>query len=64
MTRDQWLEQCAERLRDQGDMEPGVAAYVAIELSEQQQADHGRNPHHWDNPGAAADEEIRLTGGE
>lgn len=67
MTRDQWLNRCAERLRDKASMEPGEAAAYAIDLSETQRADHGRNPADWANPIDVADEEVRLLsddGGE
>lgn len=60
MTRDQWLNKCAERLRDKAGMEPGEAAAYAIILSETQLADNGRNPAKWDDPIDAADEEISL----
>ncbi len=58
MTRDQWLNKCAERLRDKAGMEPGEAAAYAINLSETQLADNGRNPAKWDDPTDAADDEI------
>lgn len=58
MTRDQWLNRCAERLRDKAGMEPGEAAAYAINMSETQVADNGRNPADWDKPNDAADEEI------
>lgn len=58
MTRDQWLEKCAAKLRDDGGMEPGEAAAYAIRLSEAQQHDWGRNPAHWLKPERVASEEI------
>ena len=58
MTRDQWLNKCAERLRDKARMEPGEAAAYATMLHEQQTSDNGRDPDGWDDPNDAADEEI------
>lgn len=60
MTRDQWLNKCAERLRDKARMEPGEAAAYANMLHEQQVSDNGRDPAKWDDPVDAADEEISL----
>lgn len=58
MTRDQWLNRCAERLREKAGMEPGEAAASAIMLHENQVKDNGRDPAGWDDPDDAADEEI------
>lgn len=58
MTRDQWLNKCAERLRDKIGMEPGEAAAYAIMLHDQQVSDNGRDPEGWDTPEEAADDEI------
>lgn len=58
MTRDQWLEKCAERLREKAGMEPGEAAAYAIMLHDNQVNDNGREPGSWDDPTDTADEEI------
>ena len=57
-TRDQWLEKCAERLREKSDMEPVEAAAYAIMLHDNQVVDNGREPVKWDDPYDTADEEI------
>lgn len=62
MTRDIWLERCAERLRDKGGLEPGEAAHYAIMLHDQNLVDNGREPKDWDDPIEIADEEISLMG--
>lgn len=58
MTRDQWLNKCAEQLREIADMEPGEAAAYAIMLHDHQVSDYGRDPSGWDDPKKAADDEI------
>jgi len=60
MTRDQWLAKAAQQLINHGGMEVGEAAAYAEEMLTCQRADNGRNPADWDDPGAAADEEIRI----
>lgn len=59
-TRDQWLEKCATRFRDKGEMEPGEAARYAILMHEQVVKDDGRDPRQWSDPGQVADTEISL----
>lgn len=58
LTRDQWLNKCAERLREVIRMEPGEAAAYAIMLHDQQVSDNGRDPAGWDDPVEAADLEA------
>lgn len=64
MTRDQWLEQCAERLREVGLITPREAHAVAEQLFELQKSSNGRDPRDWQDPVAAAEEEIQIMGGE
>lgn len=64
MTRDQWLEQCAERLREVWVVDARTAHAVAGELFDVQQAVNGRDPRNWIEPVAAAEAEIQIMGGE
>lgn len=55
MTRDKWLDRCAQRFIDKADMDPGSAAACAREAALDQRHAHGMDPLRWDKPEAAAD---------
>lgn len=58
MTRDQWLQQCAQRFMDRSDADAGSAAAYAKECAAAEQQAHGSEPRNWTAPADAADEEM------
>lgn len=58
MTRDKWLERCAQRFIDKAEMDPGSAAACAREAALDQRQARGMDPARWDAPEKAAEDVV------
>lgn len=57
-----WVKQCAERFVTRAGLGAKRALSSAEACAEQQAEEHGTNPAEWEQPAAAADEDMSYWG--
>ena len=58
LTREQWIEACAQRYLSATPLGQESAVYFANACADQQTDSHGPDTAEWESPSAAADEDM------